>query len=78
MSKQVTKSETTKPKATEALTAIVEAALAFRADERLNLATLARLANRGSGLLRLQDVDERISIENATTVALAKKLGLVS
>jgi hypothetical protein len=29
-------------------------------------------------LLRFSDVDERLSVENATTVALAKKLALMS
>ncbi len=67
-----------RPKATDALTAIVETALAFRNEERLNLATLARLANRGSWLLGVRDLDERISVENAATVALARKLGVVS
>jgi len=45
---------------------------------RPNLATVAELANRGSGLLKLSDVDVKISVENAATVALAKKLNLVA
>ena len=45
---------------------------------RPNLATVAKLANRGSGLLKLSDVDVKISVENAATVALAKKLNLVA
>ena len=47
-----------------------------RADR--NLTTVAKLANRGSGLLKLADVDLKISVENAATVALAKKLNLVA
>ncbi len=64
--------------AVEALCDIVERALAFRNDSRPTLTTVAKLANRGSGLLKLADVDLKISVENVATVALAKKLNLVS
>ena len=37
-----------------------------------------RTGGRGSGLLKLADVDLKISVENAATVALAKKLNLVA
>jgi hypothetical protein len=53
------KPETSPPKATA-----VEA----------TLSGIAQIAGRASGLLRIQDLDERISVENAATVALAKRL----
>ena len=72
-------STTEKPKAVETLTNIVEQAIAFRFTERNpTIGDLARLVNTGSRLLRFSDVDERLSVENATTVALAKKLQLMS
>ena len=44
---------------------------------RPTLASVARLMNRASSLLRIGDLDERISIENQATLMLAKKLNLV-
>jgi hypothetical protein len=72
-------SATEKPKAVETLIGVVEQAIAFRFVERSpTIGDLARLVNTGSRLLRFSDVDERLSVENATTVALAKKLALMS
>jgi hypothetical protein len=34
--------------------------------------------NRASGMLRINDIDERMELENTATLTLAKKLGLVS
>ena len=65
------------PDAVEALCNIVEIALAFRNDTRPTLTTVAKLASRGSGLLKL-DTDVKVNVENSATVALAKKLNLVS
>jgi len=64
--------------AVEALTTIIETALDFRGEERPNLTTVAKLASRGSGLLKLDDVDVKISVENAATIAVAQRLHLIS
>jgi hypothetical protein len=54
--------------------------LTLRSDicEKPNLATVARVANRASGLLRIQDLDEKIEVENAATIQIAKRHGLMS
>jgi hypothetical protein len=67
-----------KPKADDVLIAITESVLAYRGEARPNLATIARLINRSSALLRISDLDERMSVENLATVSLAKKLGLMA
>jgi hypothetical protein len=78
--KTPTKTEPTtgKPKAADTLIVMAEAALAYRNDKRVTLALLSRIMNRASGLLRINDIDERMELENAATLTLAKKLGLVS
>jgi hypothetical protein len=40
------------------------------------LGTISRAAGRASRLLRISELDERMSVENAATLALAKKLAL--
>jgi hypothetical protein len=76
--KQPTKT-TEQPKAVAALTIIAETVLQFRhADQNPTLSEIARIAGRASGLLRIADLDEKISVENAATIALAKKLNIVS
>ena len=68
----------TKPKAVDCLVGIVEQAIAFRFTERTpTLSDLARLVNTASRLLRYSNLDERIEVENATVLALAKKRQLV-
>jgi hypothetical protein len=79
--KTPTKTETaasSAPKATDTLIAVAEAVLAYRAEKRVTLALLSRLMNRASGMLRFDDLDQRLEVENAATIAMAKKLGLVS
>jgi hypothetical protein len=66
-----------KPAATDTLVNIAAQVLAFRGEEKSALATIARLMNRASGLLRLADLDERLEVENAATVAIAKKHNLL-
>jgi hypothetical protein len=56
---------------------VAEAVLAYRNEKRVTLALLSRIMNRASGLLRINDIDERMELENAATLTLAKKLGLV-
>jgi hypothetical protein len=67
-----------KPKAVDTLIEIAELVLKYRADAKLRLAVVARVINRASGLLRYDNIDERLEVENGATVQLAKKLGLVS
>jgi hypothetical protein len=76
----VTKPEAApQPSATDTLVQITEIVLRWRAaSERVTLSSIARNTNRASGLLRLRDLDERLECENAATIQLAKKLGLMS
>jgi hypothetical protein len=69
---------TSRPTAADTLIAVAEAVLAYRNEKRVTLALLSRLMNRASGMLRINDIDERLELENAATLTLAKKLGLVS
>jgi len=50
----------------------------YRNEKRVTPALISRIMNRASGLLRINDIDERMELENAATLTLAKKLGLVS
>ncbi len=52
--------------------------LAFRGEDRPTLSAVARLMNRAAGLLPISDLDERLGVENAATIALAQKLRLIS
>jgi hypothetical protein len=70
---------TEQPKALDALIGIVDLAIAFRFAERVpTLSDLARVVAASSRVLRIHDLDERLSCENAAMLALAKKRGLVS
>jgi hypothetical protein len=64
-----------KPKAADTLITVAEAVLAYRNEKRVTLALLSRIMNRASGMLRINDIDERMELENAATLTLAKKLG---
>jgi hypothetical protein len=72
-----TPTKTEQPKAVEACIAIAEIALQFRGDEKPNLSAIARVTSRASGLLRIKDTEEKLTVENAATVALAKKHNLL-
>jgi hypothetical protein len=66
-----------KPQDAEAtIVSIAELALAFRGDKP-SLATIARLTNRASWMLRL-DANARAAAENGATIEVAKRLGLIS
>jgi hypothetical protein len=52
--------------------------LQYRGEDRPRLTTVARVTNRASGLLRYDNVDERLETENAATIVVAKKHGLMS
>jgi hypothetical protein len=72
-------SSTERPKAVDVLMDITERAIAFRYTERTpTLADVARVVNTSSRLLRFSNLDERIEVENATVLLLAKKRQLVS
>ena len=83
----MSKQPTTKPEngkgpkqAIETLVGVGELVLAYRAsdDSKPTLSTVARLMNRASGLLRLDNVDTKLEVENAATIALARKLSLIA
>jgi hypothetical protein len=68
-----------KPKSVDTLIGITEMALAYRYTERNpTLSDVARVVSTASRLLRYDNIDERIEVENATVLALVKKRGLVS
>jgi hypothetical protein len=70
---------TERPKAVDALVDITERAIAFRfADRTPSLNEMVRMVGTASRLLRYADQDERIEVENATVLALAKKRQLMS
>ena len=65
-------------KSVEALVQIADVVFENRGNEKPTFAEVARLANKASGLLRIKDRDEKLSIENAATIQIAKKYNLVS
>jgi hypothetical protein len=68
-----------RPKSVETLISIVEQAIAYRFTERTpTLSDVARVVSTASRLLRFSNLDERIEVENAAVLALAKKRQLVS
>jgi hypothetical protein len=58
--------------AIEALCTIVETALSYRNEGRPNLATVAKLANRGSGLLKLSAI---VSMNTVAEYVALDRLG---
>ena len=70
---------TDRPKAVDVLTGITEQALAYRfADHTPTLADIVRVVGAASRVLRYDDVDERISVENACVMSVAKRRNLIS
>ena len=70
---------TERPKAADALVGITEQAITFRYPERTpSLSDVVRVVSTASRLLRYENQDERIEVENAAVLALAKKRQLVS
>jgi hypothetical protein len=65
------------PKAIETLANVTEMVLQYRG-EKPTIAAIARIVNRGSHLLRIGALDERLEIENGATIALAKKYSLMA
>jgi hypothetical protein len=70
---------TEKPKAVDTLVDITERAIAFRfADKTPSLNEMVRMVSTASRLLRYENQEQRVEVENATVLALAKKRQLVS
>jgi hypothetical protein len=68
-----------RPKAVDALMDITERAVAFRYPNRSpSLSDVVRVVSTASRLLRYSNLDERIEVENAAVILLAKKRQLVS
>ena len=68
-----------RPRALDTLVAIVDQAIAFRFAERTpSLSDVARLVGASSRVLHIRDLDERISVENACVMEIAKKRSLVN
>jgi hypothetical protein len=68
-----------RPRAVDTIIAITEQALGYRFVERTpTLSDVARVVSTASRLLRFTDLDERIEVENAAVLQLAKKRQLVS
>jgi hypothetical protein len=63
-----------RPKAVDVLVGITEQAIAFRfAEKTPTLSDMVRIVSTASRLLRYANQDERIEVENAAMLALAKK-----
>ena len=74
-----TTATTDRPKALDTLIGIVDLATTFRfVDRTPTLSDLARLTATASRCLRYDDVDERISVENACVMSVAKRRNLIS
>jgi hypothetical protein len=68
----------TRPKAVDCLVGIVEQAIAYRFTQKTpTISDVARVVGTASRLLRYDNLDEKIEVENATVLALVKKRGLV-
>ena len=70
---------TERPKAVDAIVGITEQAITFRYPEGTpSLSDVVRVVSTASHLLRYENQDEGIEVENAAVLALAKKRQLVS
>lgn len=69
-----------RPRALDTLIAITEQAIAFRyTDGRApSLVDIGRVVIAASRTLRIADLDERISLENAAVMSVAKKRELIN
>jgi hypothetical protein len=77
MAANAAKSDNSKSKAVDTLVAVTEIVLQHRGDKP-TIASIARVTNRASHLLRIGDLDERLETENAATIQIAKRQGLMS
>lgn len=68
-----------RPKATDVLVSLTTMAADFRfGDKPAKLSDLARIVSVASRLLRFSDLDERITVENAALMAVAKARQLIN
>ena len=68
-----------RPRALDTLVGIVDLAITFRFAERVpSLSDVARVVGASSRVLHIRDLDERISVENACVMEIAKKRSLVN
>jgi hypothetical protein len=67
-----------RPRALDTLVSIVDLAIEFRFSKRPSLSDVARLVGASSRVLHIRDLDERISVENACVMEIAKKRSLVN
>jgi hypothetical protein len=68
-----------RPKPLDTLIAITEQAIAFRYVDRVpSLVDIGRITIAASRILHVKDLDEKISIENAAALAIAKKRELIN
>ena len=78
MAKAIHTETAQRPKAADVLVNISEAAIDFRYfNRKVTLVDIGRVVIAASRVLRYDNVDERISVENAAVLALAKKRQLV-
>ena len=76
---QSVKPTTERTKAVDTLVGIVRSGNQYRIPETTpSLSDVARVVGASSRVLRIADLDERISVENAAVMALAKKRNLVN
>jgi hypothetical protein len=70
---------TERPRTVDVLTQIAELAVSHRFQDRTpRLADVARLTSLASRVLRYDNIDEKISTENAVTLAIARKMALIT
>ena len=68
-----------RPKALDTLIVITEQAIDFRyGDRKPTLVDIGRVVIAASRVLHVKDLDERISVENAAVLAIAKKRELIN
>jgi hypothetical protein len=69
---------TERPKALDTLVGIVDLAISHRFVEHApTVSDIARVTSMASRCLRIRDLDERIEVENQTTIAVAKRLNVI-
>jgi hypothetical protein len=67
-----------RPRVLDTLIGITEQAIDFRyGDRKPTLVDIGRVVIAASRVLHIKDLDERISVENATVLAIAKKRELI-
>ena len=78
--KVVTKAQAAEARATtlDTMVAIADRALAHRGETAPRLADIVRTVGAASRCLRIRDLDERLTTENAAVLAIGKKMGTLA